>query len=336
MPIRREVKRLLNMPMDELSIDTLGVLLAHQDQRVRKNAQFELVKREEGGYQELLRTARSGSNLYARIHGLWGMAQMARAESGLAEELASFLSDNDPEIVAQAAKLIGDVRYMGAGDELISLLDREEPRVVFMATEALGRTENNDAVQPILNMIERNNDEDLYLRMAGMIALGRIGAVDPLVALSDSPSRALRTAAVVALRRIESPGIARFLQDEDEYIVAEAARAINDDYSIPDALPALAATLGDPRFTAEPLIRRAISANVRVGGKESVERLTAYATNTSAPAELRSEAISALAVWAHPSVFDRVDGRYRGEFEQDSTVAAAALGPEIAELDVPG
>ncbi|PPK85481.1 putative membrane-bound dehydrogenase-like protein [Neolewinella xylanilytica] len=331
-PIRQEVKRLLNLQLSELGLDTLAVLLAHQDQRVRKNAQFELVKRGNDGYLTLLNTARKDPDQFARIHGLWGMAQMARAEPGYADELASFLVDNDPEIVAQAAKMIGDVRFEGAGTELIDLLEREEPRVVFMATEALGRTENKDAVQPILDMIERNDDEDVYLRMAGMIALGRIGQTEPLVALQDSPSRALRTAAVVALRRMESPEIARFLDDEEEYIVAEAARGINDDLSIPDALPALAATLDDPRFTSEPLLRRAINANVRVGGQESVERLVAYANRGNAPAELRAEAISALAVWAHPSVFDRVDGRYRGEFEQDSTVAAAALAPRIAGL----
>ncbi|WP_116106852.1 HEAT repeat domain-containing protein [Lewinella sp. IMCC34191] len=331
-PIRREVKRLLNLRMDELGTDSLELLLAHQDQRVRKNAQFELVTRGEEGYQALLRTARSGENQLARIHGIWGIGQMARVDIDLADELASLLGDSDPEIVAQSARMIGDVRMDGAGDQLIDLLDREEPRVVFMATEALGRTDNQDAVQPILDMLERNDDQDIYLRMVGMIALGRIGQSDPLVALKDSPSRALRTAAVVALRRMESPEIAQFLQDEDEYIVAEAARGINDDYSIPDALPALAATLDDPRFTSEALLRRAINANVRVGAQESVERLVAYAGNGNAPAELRAEAISALSVWAHPSVFDRVDGRYRGEFEQDSTVAAAALAPKIAEL----
>ena len=330
--IRRETKRLLTTDMADVSLDSLGLLLAHQDQRVRRNAQFELVTRGEDGYQVLLNTARSDGNQLARIHGLWGMAQMARADGEFATDLPEFLSDDDPEVIAQAARMIGDLRHSGAEDELMALLDREEPRVVFMATEALGRLETPDAVPPILDLLERNDDGDTYLRMAGMIALGRIGAVDPLVALKDSPSRALRTAAVVALRRIESPEIAQFLTDEDEYIVAEAARGINDDYSIPDALPALAATLDETRFTSEPLIRRAINANVRVGGSESVERLVAYAGRAGAPAELRAEAISALATWAHPSVFDRVDGRYRGEFEQDSTVAGKVLSPQIADL----
>ncbi len=331
-PIRQEVKRLLNTDLTALSADTLAILLAHQDQRVRRNAQFELAKRDDEGYQTLLAAATGNANQYARIHGIWGMAQMIRQDGGDAADFVPLLSDSDQEIVAQAAKMIGDVKYAGAGKELIALVGSTNPRVSFMATEALGRTEDKDAVAAILRMIEQNDDKDTYLRMGGMIALGRIGEVDPLVALKDSPSRALRTAAVVALRRIESPEIARFLQDKDEYIVAEAARGINDDYSIEAALPALAAALDDGRFSSEPLLRRAISANVRVGGQESVERLVRYAQRTSAPAALRAEALSALASWGHPSVFDRVDGRYRGEMEQDSTVASQALAPAIANL----
>ena len=331
-PIRREVYRLLNSDPSEWANDTLAVLLAHQDQRVRKNAQFELVKRGDEGYETLLSVARSDTSQFARIHAIWGIGQMARAEGERAEALTELLTDADPEIIAQAARMIGDVRYDGAGDELIALLEREEPRVVFMATEALGRTENEDAVDPILAMLERNDDTDTYLRMGGMIALGRIGDAAALVALQDHPSRAVRTAAVVALRRMEDPGIAEFLDDKDEYIVTEAARAINDDYSIEEALPALAATLDEDRFTNEALLRRAISANVRVGGQESVERLAGYAARAAAPAVLRAEALAALATWGRPSVFDRVDGRYRGVFEQDSTVAAKALEPRVADL----
>ncbi|MCP9237796.1 HEAT repeat domain-containing protein [Lewinella sp. JB7] len=331
-PIRQEVKRLLNTDQSVLSADTLSLLLAHQDQRVRRNAQFELAKRDDEGYQVLLTAAQSNPNQLARIHGIWGIAQMARENIDRANELVGLLGDNDPEIIAQAAKMIGDVKFDDAGSELIALLRHPQPRVRFMATEALGRTKNGQAVQPILTMLEENNDQDTYLRMGGMIALGRIGDVEALVALKDSPSRALRTAAVVALRRLDSPEIAQFLEDKDEYIVAEAARGINDDFSIEEALPQLAATLDDPRFTSEPLIRRAINANLRVGGDESVQRLVRYVQRANAPSELRAEALSTLATWGHPSVLDRVDGRYRGELERDSTVARQAIAPAIADL----
>ena len=73
-------------------------------------------------------------------------------------------------------------------------------------------------------MLEANNDDDTYLRQAGAIALSRIGKSEPIVALTSHPSRAVRIAAVVALRRMNDPGIAKFLTDSDEFIVTEAAR----------------------------------------------------------------------------------------------------------------
>ena len=329
--VRRETKRLLGMDFGGMSLDSLELLLAHQDQRVRRNAQFELVEREDG-FDLLAENARTNSAQLARVHAIWGLAQLARADRDRASVLVPLLKDNDPEIAAQAAKMIGDVRYDGAGQELIGLLTHPSPRVKYMAMEALGRTEDQDAVPGILRVVEENDDEDTYLRMGAMIALGRIGDADAMAALKDSPSRALRTVAVVALRRMESPQIAEFLTDEDEYLVAEAARGINDDYQIEDALPALAATLADTRFTSEPLLRRAINANLRVGDDESIQRLVDYANRTGAPEAMRAEAMATLANWGTPSVFDRVDGRYRGELERDSTEAARLLEPAIAQL----
>ena len=116
----------------------------------------------------------------------------------------------------------------------------------------------------LLKLVETNADKDLYLRHAAVLALSRIGQAEPMLALQNSPNRSLRIAAVLVLRRLAHPGIAGFLQDSDEYIVAEAARAINDDESIPDALPALAATLADSRLKDEVIIRRAINACLRV------------------------------------------------------------------------
>ena len=331
--VRRETQRLLTTDFTTVSLDSLELLLAHQDQRVRRNAQFELAdNRGAQGYDILRATAESNTSQLARIHAIWGLAQMHRRGGKAIDVLIDFLDDDDSEIVAQAAKMIGDVRFGGASQELIRALDHESPRVKYMAMEALGRTEDQNAVPGILRVAEENDDEDTYLRMGAMIALGRIGDVDAMAALKDSPSRALRTVAVVALRRMESPSIAEFLTDPDEYLVAEAARGINDDYQIEDALPALAATLSDTRFTSEPLLRRAINANLRVGDDESIQRLVDFVNRGAAPEAMRAEAMATLANWGSPSLFDRVDGRYRGELERDSTEAARLLEPAIAQL----
>ena len=212
------------------------------------------------------------------------------------------------------------MRYADAGEQLIPLLGDSYPRARFFAAEALGRIAFQDAFSPIVDMLEENNEEDVYLRHAGSLALARIGDAQSLTALSDHPSKAVRIAAVVALRRMEDPGIAAFLQDEDEYIVAEAARAINDDFSIEEALPRLAEVLNRDGLRSEPLLRRAINANLRVGTEEALKNLVEYISKADAPVSMRREAILTLSTWTEPSVLDRVDGRFRGSVSRTPTL----------------
>ena len=326
--IRKSTKTLLQKDFATERETRLSEYLKHQDMRVRTKAQFELVRRGDKGFDALKgRANQKDTHQLARIHGLWGIAQLARKDMKYAEALVPFLKDVDVEIIAQATKMIGDVRYEGASADLITLVSHESPRVRFFATEALGRTADANGIDAILNMLKENNDKDTYLRMAGMIALGRIGNAGRLTALAKNNSRALRTAAVVALRQMEDEGIATFLNDTDEYIVAEAARGINDDFSIEAALPALANVLKESRFTSEPLLRRAINANLRVGKKENIQNLIDYANQANAPMAMRAEAIAALSTWGKSSVFDRVDGRYRGAMVRDVAPAKTAFAP---------
>src|SRR5439155_18305556 len=187
--------------------------------------------------------------------------------------------DGAAEIRAQAAKLLGDVRYAAPAAQYVALLKDASPRVRFFAAEALGRVGYKPAIQPIVEMLAANNDEDVYLRHAGALALSRIGPADQIAALSSNPNRAVRIAAVVALRRMKDPSVARFLADQDEYIVTEAARAINDDGGIEGALPTLAAAL-DGKVSNEAFVRRAINANLRVGTPEAAKRVATYATRS--------------------------------------------------------
>ena len=331
--IRQETKSLIQADFSESSIADLGQYLHHQDMRVRQKAQFELVKRGRRGYKAFLAVAQQKEHQLARIHGLWGIAQMARTQKlGYASELESFLTDEDPEIITQAVKMIGDIRYEQSSEALLALLENSSARVRLHATEALGRLAYKPAVQPILDMLLANNDHDTWLRHAGMIALGRIGEEAPLVALKASDSKALRTAAVVALRRMKSPAVAEFLNDPNEFVATEAARAINDDYSIEEALPALAQAIQNRQFTSEPFIRRTINANVRVGQAENIDWLASFAQDTAASAAMRAEALEALSTWGTPSVFDRVDGRYRGVINRDSMGVINILSPILADL----
>jgi quinoprotein glucose dehydrogenase len=181
-------------------------------------------------------------------------------------------------------------------------------------------------------MLITNNDKDAYLRHAGSLALARIGKADPVVALNNHPSRALRIASVVALRRMSNAGIAKFLNDADEFIVTETARGINDDLSIKDAIPALGNLLTTTSFKNEALIRRCINANVRMGTDSSIQNLVHYASGKLNPPALVAEAVAALSNWANPSVLDRVDGRFRGVIQRDSMIVKDRAGNALITL----
>jgi putative heme-binding domain-containing protein len=178
----------------------------------------------------------------------------------------------------------------------------------------------------VVAMLAADNEQDVYLRNAGVVALTGFGDRAALASLSTHASRGVRLAAVVALRRLQDPGVARFLEDDDPLVVKEAATAINDEGGILTALPALAGVLARPAVSGEPLVRRAISANLRIGDAAAAARVGAYARRTGVPEALRVEAISTLGVWAAPSNMDRVDGSWIAPLPQrDASTAQAEI-----------
>ena len=329
----REITRqLMQTNYSDLSRDSLGTLLSFMDRRIRQKAQFELAKRGRGGYAVLESTVLESSNQMARIHAIWGIGQMAQETASRAEILVELLEDNDPEIVAQSAKILGDLAYAPAGEKLLLLLKHESLRVRFFGAQALGRLKYDAAVEPLLELLAENADQDVYIRHAGVLALSRIGSTEPIIALSNHPNRSLRMAAVLVLRRLAHPEITRFLNDEDPYILEEIARAINDDWSIPEGLPQLAALLDRSDITSEVILRRAINAALRTGSMEDLDRLIAFSLRTDMPSALRGEALATLGGWHNPSVLDRVDGRLRGEVHRDSTPVIDRVSGKLPEL----
>lgn len=330
--LRKETKRLIQLDYTAQADAALYDLLSNVDMRVRQKAQFELASRGQKGFAQFTKAIAQTSNQLARIHGIWGVGQLTRQNKTFASPLLPLLKDKDEEIIAQAAKIIGDIKLETAGSELIPLLKSKNPRIQFYAAEAIGRIAYQDAVSPLIQMLDANNDEDVYLRHAGVLALSRIGKVEPIVALANNPSKALRTAAILVLRRMKNDNIAFFLNDKDEYIVTEAARGINDDLSIPAALPALAATLAETRFTSEPLLRRAINAALRVGSTKELDLLIAFSTRTDIKDNIKAEALATLGTWGNPSVLDRVDGRYRGILVRDGALVKTKIKPFISNF----
>jgi quinoprotein glucose dehydrogenase len=336
-PMRTEVRTLIAAPFATRSVADLVTMLRHVDMRIRQKAQFELVRR--GNVQTLLSVAVPGAKVpqtdnepadkLARVYAIWGIAQLARtgkSATKYAALLMPLLKDPDAEIRAQAAKMIGDLRYAEAATSLVPLLADSAPRPRFFAAEALGRIAYKPAAAPIVAMLAANDDKDVYLRHAGSLALSRLGDASALGALSTHPSRGVRIAAIIALRRLRSAEVARFVTDSDDAVVLEAARAINDDGSIEGALPALARLLDSKSSLDVPLLRRAINANLKVGSTEAVERLAGFAGNATAPQAMRIEAVAAMGVWPDPSPMDRVDGIYIGQAKpRDAAAAQAAV-----------
>ena len=330
--VRRKTKDLMSKNYEKENEVNLFELLKYPDMRIRQKAQFELVNR--GKSQLLINAIAQKEDKFMRIHGIWGLGQLIAKGEDLASDLIPYLVDEDGEIIAQAAKVLGDVKFIAAGSHLIPLLSHENPRVKFYAAQALGRIKDENGVNNIIQLLAKNNDEDVYLRHAAVLALSRIGLQTPILNLRSSPDRSLRIAAVLVLRKWSHPDLRYFLTDEDDLIVLEAARAINDDWSVEEALPDLASVLKNTQLTSEILGRRAINAASRLGTRETLALLVHFAQRNDIPMVLKVEAIDALSHWAEPSLLDRVDGRFRGHKNRDLELLKRYLRPMISHLDI--
>src|SRR5690606_5788975 len=109
----------------------LQELLSHADMRVRLKAQFELAGR--NAAEQLQAAFTSSDNQLARIHGIWGLGQLARKDAAQARALLPLLTDADAEIRAQAAKILGDTAQTAATDQLIPVLNDTNASRRFIA-----------------------------------------------------------------------------------------------------------------------------------------------------------------------------------------------------------
>lgn len=315
---REKTASLFKEKFEKLSDARLSELLEYSDMRIRLKAQYELANRGSKSASIFNQSISQRQNQLARIHGIWGLGQLINNGGNQSGDLIKLLQDQDEEIIAQAIKILGDNKIKEAGEEIARHIHSSNPRIQFFACQALGRIKHEASFDQLIKVIEANRDSDLYIRHAANLALSRLGNAEKIAGLSAHPSRSVKIAAILALRRLKSPLIKAFLTDADEYLVTEAARAINDDESIPEALPALAELVNHSNFKSEALLRRAINACLRVGTNKELENLVAFAQNANVTETLKAEAMATIGTWADPSVLDRVDGRYRGEFKRNS------------------
>ena len=167
-----------------------------------QKAQFELVDRNAAA--ELLAAARKNGNQLARIHGIWGLHQLALKDPRQARPLVEFLKDGDPEIRAQAAKLLGDVRLRAApATQYVALLKDPSPRVALLR-RAGARSHSVSAGRPADRRDARREQRRGRLPPArGRARAGaRIGGPDR----SGAARRIIRTAACASRRSSHCAG----------------------------------------------------------------------------------------------------------------------------------
>ncbi len=341
-----ETKKLIAADHTKSTAAELSALLAHPDMRVRRAAQFELAARSAAGLTALTKiasevglvsdlpsTSAATPKSYARLHAIWGLGQLAAKNPAALTTLAALATDRtDAEVRAQSIKLLGDNRVASAFPLLVAALNDASARVKFFAAQSLGKLRNHDATPALLAALRANNDTDAYLRHA--LVMGLLGSNDhaALIAASTDASPAVRLGVLLTLRRLASPDVAKFLADADSYIVREAALAIND-APIPAAAPALAAFIAKP-VADDAVMLRAINENFRLGTPAHASALATYAARKDAPAALRAEALTQLALWPAPPQRDRIVGIFRpfAEKTRDAAVASTALAPVLPTL----
>jgi quinoprotein glucose dehydrogenase len=329
-----EVRRLLGGELAQKTSGELRHLLGHADQRVRLEAQWALAKAPDG--EMFLRDTALGPAgahpTLARLHGIWGLGIVARraeaatpgAGAKIVEPLAPLLEDEEMEVGAQAAQVLGEQRVGAAYDGLVRLLRGESVRGRAFAAQALGKLGRREALGQLQLVIPDAAEFDAVLRHSFVMALLGLNDFDAVAATAKHDHAGVRMVALLAMRRLGRAEIGQFLTDEDPRLVMEAARAINDE-GIAGAYPALAALLAQPPATGEPLLFRVLNANFRVGTAAHAEAIAAFAANAATAEPLRLEALKLLALWAQPPARDRVAGVFR-------PLPARAAAPAVAAL----
>jgi putative membrane-bound dehydrogenase-like protein len=344
-PLREQTAQLLKSDFSKTKTDELIATLNHTDQRVRLKAQFELVKRR--AHIEVKKASESGPQL-SRIHAIWGRCQLSRMTKSKTGEILELLSDPEPEIRAQVLKCYSEdfgfklalhhapepTDTPFAFGMIEERLTDESDRVKFFAAIALGNFGASGSEGAILKMARAISDEgQTYLRHAAVVGLTGCASSEFLAALADEKSEFIQKIAVVALRRRADPVVAVFLDSPFENVAAEAARAIHDDWTIPAAMPALAASLEvTPWIENRSIILRTINANFHLGTAEKAARVAAFAARPGVPEALRLDALDALSKWTRPDKLDRVVGRYRPLEKRDPVIASTVVQKHLAAL----
>ena len=231
----QQVQSLLKRGLADQTTEGLTVLLGHADQRIRQEAQFEFVVRND--FQSLKSIALTGTNRRQRVHSIWGLGQLARkrlkslaattdatasslattsrrqpivgSDSELPQIVKQLLGDADFEIRAQAAQLAGESQ-LAVANTIIPLLADENLRVRFYAAMALAKIGDATCIEPVAAMLAENQAADPMIRHGGIMALkhglldygNAATTVQATLELANHDSAHVRVALAIAIRKI--------------------------------------------------------------------------------------------------------------------------------------
>ncbi|WP_145197974.1 DUF7133 domain-containing protein [Planctomycetes bacterium Poly30] len=317
------------------SDEELVALFAHRDRRVRQEAQLALAHRAIAeqdpvngqrhmvpALQRMREPAADDRERTARLHAMWTLWHVARRSETLAgslpKHLTGLLADEDPEVVAQACRIFGELGWQPAASRLPELLTHGSPRVQLYAAEGLGgmKAEASAGVAGLVALLESSGGTDPWLRQAAIHALEQVASPGEILAQLEHPVEHVRRALAVVLRRWEDEAIGQLLQDPSPLVRAEAARAIYD-ARIESAMDELSSFLGtapdhqegggeERGGTDDFTWRRAIHACREIATPESARLLADFAGSMRGPARVRAEALRLLTDWTKPVTRDGI------------------------------
>jgi len=312
-PAVLEVKGLFAQGFPKMKSDKLFDLLAHPDQRVRTRAQFALAERGMESLEHFTKAIKKDQPLLRRLHGLWGMGQLAKLDLCVMPLLQELFTDPEMEVRANLARTLGGhAPYFEK--ELITLLDDPSPRVASLAALTLANHGDKAALAPALAMLEKNADKDVIVRHGGIMILTRTADEQFLADLNTHASASVRRAAVVALRRQKSKFLESYFDDPAEMVRQEAIRAAYDENVIATfpALSARALAIAKrvtPEVKFHPMTaRRALHAAWTLARPQDVDVLAGLINDPSIDFRIRRDAFIALLEWNKPPVPDLVTG----------------------------
>lgn len=327
---------------ENLCEEDLLKALAFPDQRVRLEAQYALEKEE--AVDALTDVARDSEHLLARVHAIWALGNIGRRGGYDVAEMADLAQSDVAEIRVQILKALGNDGRPSFEPALRNALQDAHLQAQFHAAIGLGKIGSVESVPALESWIASWNlsTNDPFLRHAAVMAASGIyknsaAGQESVSKFSMNGNKNVRLVELLALRRLKSEAIVKFLDDTEPFLVQEAARAIYDK-PISCAYSALAELLDSSRAEIwNPMLyRRVIHANSRLGRQANLDRFVRAMGSDETPDFAKGLIFTALNDWESPDSKDAVMGMWRPIPQRQVEPMVQSVEPLISKLLLKG